>query len=138
LHGASALSAEGKRAKIILFFAIKNWIYKGKFRTMKIPGGHHRIPEEDIEKHLRATLGAGGRDKWRIASDRISESNQMVGRILGIQVHGLVAQVTLSIGDYRLTSIITADAASELRLKIGDNVVALLKSSQIMILRNQI
>ena len=80
----------------ISYPTIKNWIYKGKFRTMKIPGGHHRIPEEDIEKHLRATLGAGGRDKWRIASDRISESNQMVGRILGIQVDGLVAQVTLS------------------------------------------
>ena len=102
------------------------------------PGGHHRIPEEDIEKHLQATLGAGSRDKWKIGSDKISESNQLVGRILGIKVDGLIAQVTISVGDYRLTSIITAGAASELRLKIGDNVVALLKSSQVMILRNQI
>jgi molybdopterin-binding protein len=36
-----------------------------------------------------------------------------------------------------MTSIISADAAYELRLKIGDNVVALLKSSQVMILRKQ-
>jgi hypothetical protein len=42
-----------------------------------------------------------------------------------------------SIRDDRLTSIITADAAAELRLKIGE-VVAPLKSSQVMILRNQI
>ena len=62
----------------------------------------------------------------------------MVGRILGIKLDGLVAHVTISIGDYRLTSIIAAVAASELRLKIGDNVGALLKSSQMMILRNQI
>jgi molybdopterin-binding protein len=62
----------------------------------------------------------------------------LAGRILELKVDGLVAQVTVSIGDYRLTSIITADAASELRLKIGDNVVALLNSSQVMILRNQI
>jgi molybdopterin-binding protein len=55
-----------------------------------------------------------------------------------IKVKGLVAQVTISIGDYTLTSIITADAVSELRLKIGDTVVALLKSSQVMILRNRI
>jgi molybdopterin-binding protein len=39
---------------------------------------------------------------------------------------------------FRLTSIITVDVASDLRLKIGDNVVALLKSSQVMILRSQI
>ncbi len=116
---------------------VKQWIYKGKLRTVKTPGGHHRIPEEDIEKHLQAILGAGSRDKWKIGPDKISESNQLVGRILGIKVDGLVAHVTISVGDYRLTSIITADAASELRLKIGDNVVALLKSSQVMILRNQ-
>jgi molybdopterin-binding protein len=105
---------------------------------VKTPGGHHRIPEEDIEKHLRATLRPGSRDQWRIGSDKISESNQLVGRILGIRVNGLVAQVTISIGDYRRTSIITANAASELRLKIRDNMVALLKSSQVVILRNQI
>jgi hypothetical protein len=37
-----------------------------------------------------------------------------------------------------MTSITPADAASALRLKIGDNVVALLKPSQATILRNQI
>jgi len=117
---------------------VKQWIYKGKLRTVKTPGGHHRIPEEDIEKHLRASLGHGSREKWRVGSDKISESNQLAGRILELKVDGLVAQVTISVGDYRLTSIISADAASDLRLKIGDNVVALLKSSEVMILRNQI
>ncbi len=76
--------------------------------------------------------------RFRLLVVRISESNQLVGRILELKVDGLIAQVAIAIGDYRLTSIITADAASELRLKIGDNVVALLKSSQVMILRNQI
>jgi molybdopterin-binding protein len=122
----------------ISYPTVKNWIYKGKLRTVKTPGGHHRIPEEDVEKHLRAKLGSDSRDKWRVGSDKISESNQLVGRILELKVDGLIAQVAIAIGDYRLTSIITADAASELRLKIGDRVVALLKSSQVMILRNQI
>jgi molybdopterin-binding protein len=122
----------------ISYPTIKQWIYKGKVRTVKTPGGHHRIPEEDIQKYLQATLGHGSRDKWRVGSNKISESNQLVGRILELKVDGLVAHVTISIGDYRLTSIITADAASDLCLKIGDDVVALLKSSQVMILRNQI
>ena len=25
--------------------ALKQWIYKGKIKTVKTPGGHHRIPE---------------------------------------------------------------------------------------------
>jgi molybdopterin-binding protein len=114
---------------------IKNWIDKGKLPTVKTPGGHHRISEEDIEEHLRARLGAGSSDKWKMSARKISESNQLVGRILGIKVDGLIAQVTISTGGHRLTSIITAETASELRLKVGDNVVALLNWSQLMILR---
>src|SRR5260370_40058921 len=81
---------------------VKQWIYKGKLRTVKTPGGHHRIPEEGIEKNLQATLDAGSRDKWKIGSDKISESNQLVGRILGIRGDGLAAQGPISVGDYRL------------------------------------
>jgi molybdopterin-binding protein len=68
----------------------------------------------------------------------ISENNQLAGRILGIEVDGVVAQIAMSVGQYRLTSIISSDLASDLRLKTGDNVVALVKSSQVMILRNQV
>jgi len=48
-----------------------------------------------------------------------------------------VARVTISAGEYRLTSIITAELASALHLKIGDNVIALVKSSQLTFLQNQ-
>jgi len=122
----------------ISYATIKHWIYVGKLRTVKTPGGHHRILEEDIEKHLRATLSARCREEWRIAPSKISESNQLVGRILAIKASGLVAQVTISIGDHRLTSIVSADVAAELGLRIGDSVVALMKASQVTILRNQI
>ena len=122
----------------ISFPTIKKWIYRGKLRTVRTPGGHHRIPEADIAKYLRATLGNESRDNWTISSRMISESNQLAGRILGIQVDGVVAQVTMSVGRYRLTSIISSELASDLHLKTGDNVVALVKSSQVMILRNQV
>jgi excisionase family DNA binding protein len=62
----------------ISYRTIKNWIYNGKLLTVKNPSGHHRIPEEDIEKHLRATLGAESCDKWKLGSDKISESNQLL------------------------------------------------------------
>jgi excisionase family DNA binding protein len=39
-----------------IFATVMQWIYKGKLRTVRTPGGHHRILEEDIEKHLRSKL----------------------------------------------------------------------------------
>jgi molybdopterin-binding protein len=46
-----------------------------------------------------------------------------------------MAKVVLSIGDQRVTAIITADAARELDLKPGDTAAALIKSTEVMILR---
>ena len=67
---------------------------------------------------------------------RISGRNQLVGRVTDIKVNGLMAQVTLSIGGQRITSIITADAVQEMRLKDGETVAALIKSTEVMIIRN--
>jgi molybdopterin-binding protein len=124
-------------ARMAVKHRVKNQVADSPGSCEQTPGGHHRIPKGAIGKHLRATLGGGGRDKWRIGSARLVRVISWLRRILGIKVDGLLAQVTLSIGDYSLTSIIPADAASGLGLKIGDTVVALLKSSQVMILQNQ-
>jgi molybdopterin-binding protein len=43
--------------------------------------------------------------------------------------------VTLSIGGQQITSIITADAVHEMRLQVGQVVAALIKSTDVMILR---
>jgi molybdopterin-binding protein len=66
---------------------------------------------------------------------RISGRNQLVGRVTDIKVDGLIAQVTISIGSQRITSIISADAIREMRLKSGQTVAALVKSTEVMIIR---
>jgi molybdopterin-binding protein len=47
----------------------------------------------------------------------------------------LLAQVTLRIGEQHITSLITADAAREMRLKPGERAAALVKATEVMILR---
>ena len=66
---------------------------------------------------------------------RISGRNQLVGRVLDIKTSGLLAQVTLSIGEQRITAIVTADAIREMRLQKGQVAAALIKSTEVMILR---
>jgi len=50
-------------------------------------------------------------------------------------IRRVAAQVTMAIGEQHITSIITADAAKELRLKPGERAAALIKSTEVMILR---
>jgi molybdopterin-binding protein len=46
-----------------------------------------------------------------------------------------MAEVKLSIGDQRITSIITASSAREMNLKRGQTAAALIKATEVMILR---
>ena len=114
---------------------LKQWIYKGKIRTIKTAGGHHRVPEEQVDKFLYRAAQGGDVGERRNTFRRLSGRNQLVGRVVDVKVSGLMAQVTLSIGGQRITSIITADAVREMRLKKGQKAAALIKSTEVMILR---
>jgi molybdopterin-binding protein len=63
----------------------------------------------------------------------ISGRNQLRGVVEEVRGDGLLAQVRLRIGDQRLTAVITQDAIAELKLKRGDEAVAVIKSTEVMI-----
>ncbi len=119
----------------ISYPTLKQWIYKKKIRTIQTAGGHHRIPEREIDRFLyRASEGRKVSER-RNTFRRVSGRNQLVGRVTDVKISGLMAQVTLSIGSQRITSVITADAVREMRLQKGQIVAALIKSTEVMILR---
>jgi len=118
----------------ISFPTIKQWIYARKIRSVKTPGGHHRIPQSEVDRLLfrtRAKTAPGRQDLMR----RVSGRNQLVGRIEDVRISGLMAEVTLSIGNQQITSIITARSAREMQLKPGQSAAALIKATEVMILR---
>src|SRR5579864_5066803 len=114
---------------------LKQWIYKGKIKTIKTQGGHHRIPESEIDRLLPAVPHSAPVESRRQNFRKISGRNQLVGRIIDLKIEGLLAQVTLSIAGQHLTSIITADAAREMRLERGQIAAALIKSTEVMVMR---
>jgi molybdopterin-binding protein len=119
----------------ISYPTLKQWIYKGKLKTAKTPGGHHRVPESEIDRMFPKKLERGEISLRRGQFRKISGRNQLIGRVVAIKYGGLLAQVTLAIGEQQITSIITADAAKEMRLKPGERAAALIKSTEVMILR---
>jgi molybdopterin-binding protein len=63
----------------------------------------------------------------------LSARNQLRGRIISIHRDGLMAEVRLDLGGQELVAMITRSSADRLRLKVGDEVLAVIKSTEVMI-----
>ncbi len=125
---------EAAAALGVSYPTLKHWILAGTIKTIKTPGGHHRIPQSVLTPLLKSKSTAAtraSRERFRTVSGR----NQLVGRIVEIKISGLLAQVVLEIGDQKITSIITSDAVREMQLRKGQTAAALIKSTEVMIVR---
>ena len=122
------------------YSTLKQWIHNGKVRTTQTAGGHHRLSEAEIDRLLaRQTPSAGTQSR---AATRptglivaLSGRNRLRGFIEEVRIDGLLGQVRLRIGDQTLTAVITSDALTELKLRRGDDAVAIIKSTEVMIAR---
>jgi molybdopterin-binding protein len=112
---------------------LKQWIYNGKIKSVKTAGGHHRIPRSEVER----LVGSDKRKtrKRPVGLDAISGRNKLFGKITEMRYDGLLAQVSIEIGGQTITSIITSDAARDLDLKKGVSVYALVKATEVMVIR---
>jgi len=128
---------EAARRLGVSYPTLKQWIYKGSVRTRRTAGGHHRIPSTEIDR-LLAVSGKAPRKKGARSSGTIvtlSGRNQLRGIVEEVRIEGLLAQVRLRVGDQRLTAIITRDAVDELRLRRGDEALAVIKATEVMVAR---
>jgi molybdopterin-binding protein len=63
----------------------------------------------------------------------LSARNQLRGTVVALTIDGVMAEVRVRIGDQELVSVITSGSARRLRLAEGDEVIAVIKSTEIMI-----
>jgi molybdopterin-binding protein len=125
---------EAAAALGVSYATVKQWIQAGTLKTIRTPGGHHRIPQSVLTPMLKTASPknkVGSRERFRAVSGR----NQLVGKIIEVRISGLLAKVVLDVGDQRITSIITADAAREMQLRKGQTAAALMKATEVMIVR---
>src|SRR4051812_6509734 len=122
------------------YSTLKQWIYHGHVRTRTTTGGHHRIPEAEVDRLLAPAAPVGSPSGTRTGSAAargvivaLSGRNQLRGYVDEVRVEGLLAQVRLRIGDQQLTAVITRDAVDELKLRRGDDALAIVKSTEVMI-----
>ncbi|HET7224074.1 MAG TPA: TOBE domain-containing protein [Candidatus Eisenbacteria bacterium] len=84
---------------------------------------------------LEARLGLAPAQAGALA---ISARNRLRGTIARLEVEGLMAEVVVRIGDQELVSVITRASAERLKLAVGDQVFAVIKSTEVMLGREGI
>jgi len=68
---------------------------------------------------------------------KASARNRLPGVVTEVKIEGLMAQVELKVVDNHVVSLISAEAALELDLKVGDRAVAMVKATSVMVARDE-
>jgi molybdopterin-binding protein len=63
----------------------------------------------------------------------ISARNQLKGKVTSIKLGTVMAEVVVKVGEVEIVSVITKDSVKNLKLKKGDEVAAIIKSTEVMI-----
>jgi len=112
---------------------LKQWIYKKRIRSVRTPGGHHRIPRSEVARLAGTSPAALAGEAASL--DAISGRNKLAGVVTKVKVAGLLAEIALEVGGQELTAIITRASAQQLGLKAGVSAYALIKATEVMVIR---
>lgn len=127
--------AEAARIAGVSYPTLKQWIYKGKVHSVKTAGGHHRVARSEIERISGTERSKTPREK-PIGIEAISGRNKLHGVVTDVRYEGLLVQITIDVGGQSITSIITSDATKALGLKKGSSVYALIKATEVMVIKD--
>lgn len=100
---------------------------EGKLPAARV-GRKWLFRREELERMVGVASG-----EHPTATLTISARNRLRGTISQLTVDGLMAEVVMRIGEQELVSIITRSSAQRLGLAVGDEVIAVIKSTEIMI-----
>jgi molybdopterin-binding protein len=103
---------------------LRRWEREGRL-AFERRGNSRYLKADELAALLRA----------RGASDRSSARNRLHGVVLEVKRDGLMAQVDLACGPYRVVSLMSAEAADDLDLKPGDPATAVVKATTVMVER---
>jgi molybdopterin-binding protein len=100
------------------------YMWEGKVPSSKI-GGRYRFKKSLLDKWLGK----------KPEGEDVSGRNKLVGKVSAIRRDAILAQVNLDVGEHKITAVITRDALEELGLKVGDTAVALIKATEVMVIK---
>jgi molybdopterin-binding protein len=108
---------------------VRRWVRDGLLTSDRDESGRQVIPGDELA--ARAVAIATTADER--GPVRRSARNRFVGLVTRVEIEGLMAQVELQCGPHRVVSLMSAEAARELRLEVGSRGVAVVKATMVVI-----
>jgi molybdopterin-binding protein len=103
---------------------LRRWDRQGRIRTRRDHANRRVVSAAEIE-----------RIRGREPPHDLSARNRFTGIVTAVKVEGLLAQVEIEAGPFRIVSVITREAAEQLKLEAGVQATALVKATSVMVER---
>lgn len=108
---------------------VRRWAEDGSVKTTRSDGGQRLIAAAELRRLLDARRKTAPQQSIRAQSAR----NRFPGVVTKVESDRVAATVEVQVGPHRLLSLLTAEAVRELDLKPGDQVVCVVKATNVMI-----
>ena len=108
---------------------VRRWADEGRLSTTRSSGGQRLIPIEEVTR-LIASRRQTATDRPIVAQ---SARNRFAGIVTRIEKDKVAAVVEILAGPHRLVSLMTAEAVDDLGLRIGDEAVGVVKSTNVIV-----
>ena len=117
-------AGEAARRLGISLDTLRRWDREGRIRTRRDRANRRIVSASEVDR-LRGNA----------SPHELSARNRLSGIVRDVKVEGLLAQVEIEAGPFRIVSVITREAAEELALEPGDPATAVVKATSIMVER---
>jgi molybdopterin-binding protein len=108
---------------------LRRWAEAGRIEVELTPGGQRTVSQADISR-LAAERRRAGSERPIVAQ---SARNRFLGSVTRVQRDGVAAVIEVQAGPHRLVSLMTREASEELDLEPGDEVVCVVKSTDVIV-----
>ena len=108
---------------------LRRWETEGRLRMERSDGGQRLIEIDEVARLLEERRKAST-DRPIVAQ---SARNRFPGIVSRVERDGVAAVVEVIAGPHRMVSLMTAEAVDELDLKVGDEAVCVVKSTNVIV-----
>ena len=108
---------------------LRRWFDDGRIAAERTRGGQRTVAAADVAR-LVAERRAGAKERPIVAQ---SARNRFPGTVVSVRRDAIVALVEVQAGPHRLVSLVTREAADELGLEPGSEVVCVVKSTDVLV-----
>jgi molybdopterin-binding protein len=108
---------------------VRRWADEGRIATARTAGGHRRVEPAELARFVSAAAETG----HPVDLSSQSARNRFPGIVTRVIKDGVMAQVEVQAGRFRVVSLMTREAAEELGLEPGTLAVAAVKATNVVV-----